>query len=212
MEDCCGSKQTELEKLGQNQVQVLRIVLAINLVMFFIEGYYGWISRSTSLQADSLDMLGDVVVYGTSLYAISRGVRWTARISLGKGLIMGAFGIWIVSQALYRFFSAGIPVAETMGWVGLLALAANVTCAVLLLRHRSDDINMRSTWLCSRNDVIANFGVLGAAGAVAFFQSKYPDLIVGVAISALVLKSSYSVIRDSLQLIKDSSTTNQASS
>jgi len=181
---------------------MLKVVLVINLLMFFIESVAGWMSKSTALFADSLDMLGDAFVYGISLYAIKRGAAWGAKVSLVKGMIMLSFGVGVLSQAVYRFLSPVLPEAEWMGWVGGLALVANAICAVLLLRHRDDDINMKSTWLCSRNDVIANIGVLIAAGLVAATQSRYPDLIVGTAIAVLVLQSGYSVVRESAKVLR----------
>lgn len=202
MDDCCGSKQQELQNLSAKQKQILWITLAINLTMFFVEGIYGVLARSTALMADSLDMLGDAVVYGASLYAVGRSARWNASISLLKGLMMATLGIVVIFQAIYRFLAPSLPVAETMGMIGVLALTANVVCAVLLLRHRNDDLNMRSTWLCSRNDVIANIGVLVAAGLVSITQTKYPDLAVGIAIAGLALTSSFRIIRESLQAIK----------
>ena len=198
-QSCCDSKSSELTELAKKQKRVLWIILIINLVMFFIEGYYGLIAQSVSLLADSLDMLGDAFVYGISLYAIGRSARWNARVSFVKGLIMAAFGTGVVVNAVQRFLSSGLPLAETMGWVGALALAANMTCAGLLLRRRKDNINMRSVWLCSRNDVIANSGVLLAAGLVALTQSKYPDLIVGLIIAAIVLRSAFTVLSESVR-------------
>ena len=199
MDECCNAKQTELQSLSERHRRVLWYVLAINIAMFLIEGTYGVIARSTALLADSLDMLGDAFVYAISIYAIGRSTRWNASIALIKGTVMAVFGIGVIAQAFFRFLSPSVPVAETMGIVGGLALGANIICATLLMRHRHDDINMRSTWLCSRNDVIANIGVLIAAGSVAITESKYPDLLVGAAISLLVLRSSFSVLRESLR-------------
>ncbi len=204
MDSCCDDKACELAKIPADQRRVLVVVLVINLVMFGVEGVYGIVARSTSLLADSLDMLGDALVYGFSLYAIGRSPRWNAGVSAMKGGIMSLFGIGVLVQAVYRFGSPGLPVAETMGWVGALALAANLTCAVLLLRHRNDDLNMRSTWLCSRNDVIVNLGVLAAAAAVALTGSKYPDLVVGVLISGLVLRSAAEILLESRAALQDS--------
>ncbi len=198
MDDCCNAKIDELSSLPEHQKKVLKIVLAVNLTMFLIEFVYGNIARSTALVADSLDMLGDAFVYAISLYAIGRSIKWNAAISLTKGMVMTAFGLWVIAQAVYRFFEPILPIAETMGWVGGLALLSNLFCAALLLKFRNGDINMRSTWLCSRNDVIANLGVLIAGGLVAITASPYPDLIVGFAIAALVLSSAYQVLKQSL--------------
>jgi cation diffusion facilitator family transporter len=195
MDDCCNDKASELKELSARQGRVLVIVLIINLTMFFIEAAYGWRAQSTSLLADSLDMLGDAFVYAVSIYAIGKNPRWTASISTLKGSVMVLCGVSVVIQAVYRYISPGLPVAETMGIVGGLALAANLICAILLLRHLGDDLNMRSTWLCSRNDVIANIGVLVAAAAVSAYHSKYPDLVVGLGISVLVLRSAVHVLQ-----------------
>ena len=115
---------------------------------------------------------------------------------------MAAFGLGVLANAGLRYFSPDFPVAETMGLIGTAAMIANIICAILLLRHRKDDINMRSTWLCSRNDMIANFGVLLAAVGVAYTGSKYPDLIVGILIAVLVLRSAYSVLSESVLILR----------
>ncbi|MGE3680184.1 MAG: cation diffusion facilitator family transporter [Bdellovibrionales bacterium] len=201
-DSCCDSKTDELKVLAKRQAKILWIVLAINLIMFFLEGFYGVLAGSTSLLADSLDMLGDAFVYGISIYAIGRSIKWGASTSLIKGSIMTLFGLGVIGEAIRRFMIPGLPIASTMGIVGTIAMIANFICAILLLHHRNDDLNMRSTWLCSRNDVIANIGVLLAAGAVSLTQSKYPDLIVGVCIAALVLKSSYHVLKESILALR----------
>jgi Co/Zn/Cd efflux system component len=166
--------------------------------MFFIEVVAGWLTHSTSLYADSLDMLGDAFVYAISLYVIGRGPVWSARVSLIKGMMMLLLGSAVLFQITSRFLAPVVPVAKPMGAIAVLALLANATCAMLLLRHRNDDLNMRSTWLCSRNDVLANVGVILAAGMVAATGSYLPDLVIGLLISGVVLHSGYGVVRDSL--------------
>ena len=125
------------------------------------------------------------------------GARWRAGAALLKGL-MAAFGLGVVAQASIMLVRGAMPEAPTMGVVGALALLANALCFFLLYRHRSDDLNMRSTWLCSRNGIIANLGVLGASAAVAVLRSGWPDAVVALLISALFLHSAASVIRESL--------------
>ena len=191
---CCEAKSAELAKLREKQGTVLKWVLAINAVMFVVEFGFGLLSRSSALMTDSLDMFGDAAVYGFSLFALNRGAIWRARAGLSKGVIMAIFGIVVLGQTIYRFLIASVPVAETMGAIGALALAANATCLFLLYRHRADDINMRSTWLCSRNDIVSNFGVIIAAVLVGLLNSGWPDLVVGVAIAGLFLKSAYEVV------------------
>lgn len=191
---CCESKSTELAALQQKQAGLLKIVLAINAVMFVIELTSGIFARSTALMADSLDMLGDAAVYAFSLYALHKGALWRARAGYSKGIVMAFFAVVVLGQAIYRFVAQTTPEASTMGTVAALALAANLYCLFLLYAHRSDDINMKSTWLCSRNDIVANLGVIIASGLVAFFQSGVPDLLVGTAIAGLFLWSSRDVI------------------
>ncbi|RYZ88925.1 MAG: cation transporter, partial [Proteobacteria bacterium] len=160
---CCENKASELKTLRQKQGNVLKIVLVLNALMFVLEFAFGLISNSAALMADSLDMFGDATVYGFSLYALDRGVVWRARAGLLKGLIMAIFGVFVIGQVIYKIMLHVTPHAETMGVIGIVALAVNATCLYLLYSHRSDDINMRSTWLCSRNDIIANVGVIGAS-------------------------------------------------
>lgn len=193
---CCEGKSGELEVLRELQGSVLKIVFLLNAVMFFVEFGFGIFSHSSALLADSLDMFGDAAVYAFSLYALNRGAVWRARAGLMKGVIMGVFGLFVVAQVIYRILHNVTPQAETMGLIGALALAVNATCLAILYRHRSDDINMRSTWLCSRNDIIANVGVIGASVLVGITHTLWPDVIVGTAIAALFLKSAVEVVSD----------------
>lgn len=202
MEDCCSSKSEEMEAIAATHRRVLWFALAINFSMFVIEFTSSWFAHSSSLLADSLDMLGDALIYGFSLFVVSKSKRWHASVSIAKGGIMAAFGIGAVAQVIYRFLTPTEPVAETMGWIAALALAANLGTAMLLLRHRNDDLNMRSTWICTRNDSISNVAVLITAGLVALTKSKYPDLIVGLGIAILVLKSAYEILTESLAQLK----------
>ena len=182
-----------------NHARVLWIVLAINSVMFFIEGAAGLLAHSTALLADALDMLGDALVYGFSLFVLNRSVRWQAGASLVKGLFMLAFGIGVLLEALYKVFIPIMPGVEVMGMVGALALTANLVCFALLYRHRGDNLNMNSTWLCSRNDLIANVGVLFAAGASYLLLSRWPDILIGSLIAGLFLHSAVDILHRSLK-------------
>lgn len=202
MEDCCHSKSDEMAVIATTHRRVLWLVLVINFAMFVVEFGFSWVAHSSSLLADSLDMLGDALVYGFSLFVIGKSKRWNASVAVFKGSLMGILGIGVVGQVIYRFITPTAPVAETMGWIAGLALAANLASAMLLLRHRNDDLNMRSTWICTRNDVISNIAVLVTAGLVALTQSKYPDLIVGLGIAGLILKSSYEILVESLAQLR----------
>lgn len=196
MKSCCEGKSDELALLHGRQLGVLKIVLVINLVLFFVEIISGIIAHSTALSADSLDMLGDAAVYGFSIYAIHKGELWKLKAARLKGNLMALFGIGVLAEAIRRSFLGIVPVAETMGVIGSLALAANLICLFLLWRHRSDDVNMRSTWTCSRNDIIANSSVLLASLFVKLTHSAVPDLVVGGSIAVLFLASAVGVLRD----------------
>lgn len=194
MSDCCSDKSCELEALRQRQASTLKTVLGINAVMFVVEFAAGLASGSVSLLADSLDMLGDAMVYGFSLHAVAQGARTKAISALLKGTIMAAFGLFTLAEVVHKLIAPAVPMSLGMGVVGLVALSANGVCLLLLWRHRGDDINMSSVWLCSRNDIIANVVVIAAAGAVWLTGSGWPDLVVGVGIAALFLKSALTVL------------------
>ena len=195
MADCCNDKACEIEALQDRQSSILKIVLAINAVMFLIELTAGLLAGSVSLIADSLDMLGDALVYGFSIYVVARGARMKAKAAFLKGGVMAAFGLFVLGQAVYKMVLPQVPVFEAIGAIGLLALAANSLCLLLLWRHRADDINMSSVWLCSRNDIIANVSVLCAAVGVWLTTSGWPDILVGLGLAALFLRSALFVLR-----------------
>jgi cation diffusion facilitator family transporter len=202
MADCCSGKACEIEALRERQSATLKIVLAINAVMFVVELTAGLLGNSISLVADSLDMLGDALVYGFSLYVVALGAAMKARAALFKGIIMLAFGLFVLGQAIWRIAYPQLPVFETIGLIGLLALTTNGICFWLLWRHRADDINMSSVWLCSRNDIIANISVLFAALGVWLTHSGWPDIVVGLGLAALFLRSSVHVLRESFKELR----------
>ena len=202
MTDCCNDKACEIDALKAKQTSTLKAVLGINAVMFGVELTAGLIAGSVALVSDSLDMLGDALVYGFSIYAVAHGARQKALSALLKGGIMAAFGFVALIQVVHKVLHPETPVVELIGGIGLLALAANALCLGLLWSHRADDINMSSVWLCSRNDIIANVSVLGAAVAVWSFDSAWPDIIVGAALAALFFKSAAFVIRGALRELR----------
>jgi cation diffusion facilitator family transporter len=210
MADCCNDKACEIDALRSRQSSTLKIVLAINAIMFAVELTAGLLGNSVSLVADSLDMLGDALVYGFSLYVVARGAAMKARAALFKGIIMAGFGLFVLGQAIYRIVYPQLPVFETIGVIGLLALAANSICFYLLWRHRADDINMSSVWLCSRNDIIANISVLFAAAGVWLTQSGWPDIVIGLALAALFLRSALHVLRESIRELRAARANNEA--
>jgi Co/Zn/Cd efflux system component len=193
MDECC-----EVREIPHQQRQVLYVVLAVNVAMFLAESVAGVLAHSTALFADSVDMLGDAIVYGFSLYVISRGAIWQARAAMLKGVIMAAFGVGVLGQVVWKVVEGVGPTVEIMSAIGLLAFAANLLCLVLLRRRRGDDINMRSAWVCSRNDVIGNAGVLIAAGAVALTGSPWPDIVVGLLVAGVFVRSALHVIGDAV--------------
>jgi len=194
MSDCCENKRCEVTALRERHARVLWIVLFVNAAMFFIEGLAGLAAHSTSLLADALDMLGDALVYGASLFVLARSIRWQATAALTKGIFMLIFGVGVLFEAAMKITYPIMPDVGLMGVVGGLALIANFGCFLLLYRHRGDNLNMSSTWLCSRNDLIANVGVLAAATASAFLGSRWPDILVGVLIAGLFLRSAGHVV------------------
>ena len=164
--------------------------------MFLIEAVAGILSNSTALLADSVDMLGDAIIYGFSLYVVGRGAVWQGRAALLKGLIMAAFGVGVLLHVVFKVVHGLVPTAEVMGVVGVLALVANAYCLLLLWRHRGDDINMRSSWVCSRNDVIGNAGVLLAAVGVNRMGSAWPDIVIGLLVAGVFCRSAILILRD----------------
>jgi len=198
MDDCCQAKSGELTAMHNQHRNVLVLVLVINAMLFVVEAAAGLLASSTALLADSLDMFGDSLVYGFSLYVLGQSAEWKAKAALLKGAIMALFGAGVLIEAVYKTITGIVPTADTMGLIGALVLLGNGICFFLLFRHRSDDLNMRSTWLCSRNDIIANVAVLIAAALVKIFDTSWPDILVGAAIAALFLKSASSVLRDSI--------------
>ncbi len=200
---CCDDHSCGSTALVGRQRRVLIWALLINAVMFVVEASAGWLANSSALLADSLDMLGDCIAYGFSLYVINRGPRWIAVSALLKGGVMALFGLFVLGEVICKLIWPVLPAAEIVGAIGLLALIANLVCLLLLTRHRSDDINMHSVWLCSRNDIIANVGVLLAAAGIAITQQGWPDIVVGVVIAGLFLRSATQVLSRAIQQLRE---------
>lgn len=194
--NCCQGKAEDLKGLAQSQAKVLWTVLIINLAMFFAEIFYGVISESTALIGDSLDMLGDALAYGSSIYVVNKGLSSKIKASQFKACLMIGLGVIVFLRAIYRSVFQVLPEIEIMTTVGVIALIANLICLWLLTRHKNDDINFTSVWICSRNDIIANSSVLVAAFLVFYFHSPWPDLIVGFGITVLFLRSAFGILKE----------------
>lgn len=175
--------------------RVLYAVIAINAAMFAIEMTAGYASGSMALRADALDFLGDSVTYGISLWAIGKSLRTRATAALAKGVSLALMGAWVLGETVYRVFVAGVPDEVIMGTVGVLAFAANLASVLLLMRYREGDANVRSVWLCSRNDAIGNVFVVMAALGVWGTATMWPDLIVAGVMAAVFFTSAVQIVR-----------------
>ena len=178
--------------------RALWVVIAINALMFAVEVVAGLTAGSMALQADSLDFLADSATYGLSLWVIARPPRWRANAALFKGASLGILGTWVLAATIWRVFAPGPPEPIVMGAIGVLALCANVASVLLLLRYRDGDANVRSVWLCSRNDAIGNIAVVLAASGVFATGTAWPDLIVAGVMASLFLSSSVRIMRHAL--------------
>ena len=198
MANCCSEKSCEIEALRDKQGKTLKIVLAINAIMFVVELTAGLMANSVSLIADSLDMLGDAMVYIFSIYVIARGAKMKAISAMFKGSIMAVFGLFVLAQAIYSIIVPHSPTYEAISLFGFIALLANGVCLALLWKHRAEDINMSSVWLCSRNDIIANISVIFAGVGVWLTNSGWPDIVIGLALACLFLQSAAQVLKESI--------------
>ena len=203
MADCCSCTPPPLH-LDPHRAnasayrRVLWVVLAINAVMFMVEIGAGLVAGSASLQADALDFLGDAANYAISLIVVGMALRYRATAALAKGVTMGLFGLWVIGTVVWHAVHGTLPSAFTMGAVGFAALAANATSFGLLWAYRSGDANMRSAWICTRNDVLGNLAVLLAAIGVFGTGTGWPDIIVAAIMAALALQGALIVVRQSL--------------
>ena len=191
--DSCGPGS----KPGSAQERrILIVVLLINAAMFAVEFSAGLVAGSTALLADSLDMLADAIIYAVGLFALGRASHWRTRAALTSGVFQLALGVGIAIEAIVKLFVNGLPDVAAMGLFGVLALFANTICFVLLTRFRDGDINLRATWICSRNDMIGNVGVLLAAGLVMWLGSGWPDILIGLIIAAVVVHSAWRITNE----------------
>ncbi len=195
---CCDSGSTT-PAVTPGFRKALWVALAINLVMFVVEIISGLRSGSVSLLADAIDFAGDAANYGITLVVLSMGLVWRSRAAMVKGLTMLAFGVFVLGRAGWAIYADVVPEPLTMGVIGTLALISNVIVAVMLYAFREGDSNMRSVWLCSRNDAIGNIAVMIAAAGVFGTGSGWPDLAVALVMAGLALSAGFSVVRQARQ-------------
>jgi Co/Zn/Cd efflux system component len=194
--DACGCHgNPRFDGLDPRYKRVLWIVITINAAMFFLEMGAGQLAGSQALQADALDFLGDTLTYGISLAVIGASLRARAAAAMLKGTSLTLMGLWVLGSTAYHVLILGVPRAEIMGGIGALALAANLASVLLLLRYKDGDANVRSVWLCSRNDAIGNVAVMVAALAVWGTATAWPDLLVAGIMAAVFLTSSTQILR-----------------
>jgi len=198
MSDSCCSTQPKFDGASAGFRRALWAVIAINAAMFLVEMAAGALAGSQALQADALDFLGDSFTYGISLFVIGMSVRVRAAAALFKGISLGAMGLLVLGMTVYRVFITGVPDAPVMGVVGFMALAANMASVLILMRYRDGDANVRSVWLCSRNDAIGNVAVMLAALGVWLTGTPWPDLIVAGLMAGLFLRSATQIIVQAL--------------
>lgn len=200
--DCCGGGCGEKRSRDERWERVLLIALGLNAGMFAIEMVAGVSAQSASLMADALDFLGDSANYAISLGVAGLALRWRARAAMLKGLTLLAVGLWVLASTFWMAYSGSAPQAETMGVIGVMALVANLWCALLLWRHRDGDANRRSVWICSRNDAIGNIAVVAAAAGVFGTGTAWPDIAVALILSGLGVSGGWQIIRHAMRDLK----------
>lgn len=196
---CCSGGAPVFDGMDPKYKRVLWVVIAINGTMFFTEMIAGQLSGSQALKADALDFLGDTVTYGLSLAVIGASLQTRALTALFKGLSLSLMGLWVLASTIYQTLILGVPSAEVMGVIGFMALAANLASVGLLLPYKNGDANVRSVWLCTRNDAIGNGVVMLAALGVWGTASAWPDLVVATFMAGLFLSSAVQILRQALR-------------
>jgi Co/Zn/Cd efflux system component len=203
--DCCENKSCAIEAMKANQSKSLKIVLLINVFLFCLTAFYGLNSHSTGLLAESLDDFGDAVTYALSLYVVYKSNQIKARVAFVKGCLILLGALFVLSQVVQHFIDHTVPIFESMGVVAFVALLLNLTCLLLLTKHRDQDINMSSVWECSRNDILNNVSIIVASILVWITNLGWADIAVGLILSLLLIKSSIKVLNTSYAQMKISS-------
>ena len=197
MAGCC-EHDVKFDGVSDDYKMRLWIVIVLNAIMFVVEMTAGHLAKSQALQADALDFLGDALTYGISLAVIGASVQARTNAALFKGMSLFLMGAWVLGSTIYRVFYVGLPAAEIMGVIGFLALLTNLASVLLLVRYKDGDANVRSVWLCSRNDAIGNVAVMFAALGVWGTATGWPDLIVAMIMAGLFLSSAFQIVRQAL--------------
>jgi Co/Zn/Cd efflux system component len=194
---CCGAS-VQFDGLSPDYIRRLRWVVAINAAMFCVEMSAGMLAQSQALQADALDFAADTATYGLSLWVIGKSLHHRSAVALVKGFSLLLMGLWVVGSTLYRVLNQTVPDAPVMASIAVLALIANVASVLLLMKYKDGDANVRSVWLCSRNDAIGNVLVVAAAAGVWGSRTGWPDLAVAAILGTLFLSSALQVLRQAL--------------
>ena len=202
MAGCSNKCGADLEHANRHERRILIVALLINAGMFVAEFSAGLVSGSTALLADSLDMLADAIIYTLGLLALGRARHWRTRAALTSGLFQLLLGLGVAGEAIWKTAAKGLPDAAMMGLFGVIALLANTTCFLLLARFRDGDINLRATWICSRNDMIGNLGVLLAAALVTLSGSPFPDIVIGLLIATVVIHSAWRIVTEAREQLQ----------
>lgn len=197
MAGCCGHN-AQFDGVSKDYKRRLWLVIALNAVMFAVEMTAGHMAKSQALQADALDFFSDALTYGVSLAVIGASIKVRTMAALGKGISLLLMGVWVFGSTIYRVMYLGVPEAEIMGVVGFMALATNLASVALLVKYKDGDANVRSVWLCSRNDAIGNVAVMFAALGVWGSGSGWPDVIVAGIMATLFLSSAFQIIKQAL--------------
>ena len=199
MSGCCAA-----EAKNTNERKLLWVVLILNFSMFIIEFIAGWLANSSGLLADSLDMLADAVVYSLSLYAVGKSLLYKGRAALANGYLQLSLGLLVLLDVVRRIWLGSEPQSDLMFSVGFMALIVNMICFAVLYQFRQGDVNLKASWICSRNDMLANIGILISAFLVGRLNTAWPDWVIGSVIAIIVIHSSIAIIREAKVSITES--------
>lgn len=197
MSSCCGA-----EAKNASERKLLWIVLILNFSMFVVEFIAGWLANSSGLLADSLDMLADAAVYSLSLYAVGKSLLYKGRAALANGYLQLSLGVLVLLDVARRIWLGSEPQSDLMFSVGFIALIVNMICFALLYQFREGDVNLKASWICSRNDMLANIGIIISAVLVGQFDKAWPDWVIGSVIAGIVIHSSIAIISEARASIK----------